>query len=45
MVEAQELVNVLYAGLQLENACRDRSIEDIESSIQKINDGRKPKPC
>ncbi|XP_063681692.1 calponin homology domain-containing protein DDB_G0272472-like isoform X4 [Bolinopsis microptera] len=36
LAEAEELVNLLYAQRQLENACLDRSIDDIEIAIEKI---------
>ena len=39
LAEAEELVNLLYAQRQLENACLDRSIDDIEIAIEKIKSG------
>lgn len=40
LAEAEELVNLLYAQRQLENACLDRSIDDIEIAIEKIKSGK-----
>ena len=39
LAEAEELVNLIYAQRQLENACLDRSIDDIEIAIEKIKSG------
>ena len=40
LAEAEELVNLLYAQRQLENACLDRSIDDIEIAMEKIKSGK-----
>ena len=37
------MVKLLYAGLNLENGVRDRSIEDIERAIEKIRAGKRKK--
>ena len=33
---AEDLVNLLYAQRQLQTACLERSIEDIEAALEKI---------
>lgn len=39
LAEAEELVNLIYAQRQLENACIDRSIDDIEIALEKVKSG------